>query len=107
MCSKACQEHVAHRISIHNQSETALAACPNLTGRHCADRHTLHAVQVMQLLDRLYTKFDQLVSQYELFKVETIGPYQCCWPSVDPQAVTIGLMAIGHWGHGNSGQHSA
>ena len=35
-------------------------------------------MQVMQLLDRLYTKFDQLVAQYELFKVETIGAEQCC-----------------------------
>ena len=58
--------------------------CPGVTGRHCADRDTLRTVQVMQLLDRLYTKFDQLVAQYELFKVETIGAYQCCWLSVGP-----------------------
>ena len=29
--------------------------------------------KVMDMLDRLYTKLDNLVDKYELFKVETIG----------------------------------
>lgn len=66
-----------------------------MTGMRRADRRTLRAAQVMQLLDRLYTKFDQLVAQYELFKVETIGAYLWLWPSVDPEAGTTCLTAIG------------
>lgn len=34
------------------------------------------------MLDRLYTKLDNLVDKYELFKVETIGG-ECLQPALD------------------------
>ncbi|EDQ88290.1 uncharacterized protein MONBRDRAFT_9289 [Monosiga brevicollis MX1] len=47
---------------------------------------TLEPVQVSNMLDRLYTKFDKLCDQHGLYKIETIGDaYMCVGNLFTPQ----------------------
>merc|ERR1712188_84645 len=59
---------------------------------------SLNPVKVSEMLDRLYTQFDTLVSMHDIFKVETIGDaFMCCANLVkdqDDHAARMGRFAV-------------